>query len=104
MPRYRLHYFPESGNSYKIALMLTLCGQPWEPVWTDFLGGQTRSPEWRATVNEMGEIPVLEDEGMRLTRPVRSSCASVTATAASAARTRPSASRFCVGCYGTITS
>jgi glutathione S-transferase len=50
VPRYRLHHFPESGNSYKIALMLTLCGQPWEPVWTDFLGGQTRSPEWRATV------------------------------------------------------
>ena len=22
MPRYRLHYFPESGNSYKLALML----------------------------------------------------------------------------------
>jgi glutathione S-transferase len=44
MPHYRLHYFPESGNSYKLALMLTLCGQPWEPVWTDFMGGQTRSP------------------------------------------------------------
>ena len=27
MPSYRLHYFPESGNSYKLALMLTLCGQ-----------------------------------------------------------------------------
>ena len=26
MPSYRLHYFPESGNSYKLALMLTLCG------------------------------------------------------------------------------
>jgi len=23
MPTYRLHYFPESGNSYKLALMLT---------------------------------------------------------------------------------
>jgi glutathione S-transferase len=23
MPSYRLHYFPESGNSYKLALMLT---------------------------------------------------------------------------------
>ncbi len=22
MPSYRLHYFPESGNSYKLALML----------------------------------------------------------------------------------
>jgi len=36
MTAYRLHYFPESGNSYKLALMLTLCGQTFEPVWTDF--------------------------------------------------------------------
>jgi glutathione S-transferase len=65
---YRLHYFPESGNSYKLALMLTLCGQPFERVWTDFGGGVTRTAEWRATVNEMGEIPVLEDDGARLTQ------------------------------------
>ena len=38
MTRYRLHYFPESGNSYKLALMLTLCGQSFEPVWIDFAG------------------------------------------------------------------
>lgn len=67
-PTYRLHYFPESGNSYKLALMLTLCGQTFEPVWTDFGGGVTRTPEWRATVNEMGEIPVLEENGERLTQ------------------------------------
>ena len=42
MPTYRLHYFPESGNSYKLALMLTLCGERFEPVWTDFAGGATR--------------------------------------------------------------
>jgi glutathione S-transferase len=65
---YRLHYFPESGNSYKLALMLTLCGQTFEPVWTDFGGGVTRTQEWRATVNEMGEIPVLEENGQRLTQ------------------------------------
>jgi glutathione S-transferase len=65
---YRLHYFPESGNSYKLALMLTLCGEPWEPVWTDFGGGVTRTPDWRTTVNEMGEIPVLEKDGTRLTQ------------------------------------
>jgi glutathione S-transferase len=65
---YRLHYFPESGNSYKLALMLALCGEQWEPVWTDFGGGVTRTPQWRATVNEMGEIPVLEEDGVRLTQ------------------------------------
>jgi glutathione S-transferase len=68
MPVYRLHYFPESGNSYKLALMLTLCGQSFEPVWTDFGGGVTRTPEWRQSVNDMGEIPVLEEDGIRLTQ------------------------------------
>lgn len=68
MTSYRLHYFPESGNSYKLALMLTLCGQKFEPVWTDFGGGVTRTAEWRAEVNAMGEIPVLEEDGVRLTQ------------------------------------
>ncbi|MFC3675744.1 glutathione S-transferase family protein [Ferrovibrio xuzhouensis] len=68
MPAYRLHYFPESGNSYKLALMLTLCGEGFEPVWTDFGNRVTWTPEWRARVNEMGEIPVLEEDGVRLTQ------------------------------------
>ncbi len=68
LPRYRLHYFPESGNSYKLALMLTLCGQTFEPVWTDFGSRVTWTPEWRATVNAMGEIPVLEEGGEKLTQ------------------------------------
>jgi glutathione S-transferase len=48
--------------------MLTLCGETFEPVWTDFCGGVTRAPEWRATFNPMGEIPVLEVDGERLTQ------------------------------------
>ena len=68
MPKYRLHYFPESGNSYKLALMLTLCAESFEPVWTDFGGGITRTTEWRRAVNPMGEIPVLEVDGERLTQ------------------------------------
>jgi glutathione S-transferase len=68
MAKYRLHYFPVSGNSYKLALMLTLCGQQFDPVWTDFGGGVTRTAGWRESVNEMGEIPVLEDSGTLLTQ------------------------------------
>lgn len=68
MSTYRLHYFPESGNSYKIALMLTLCGQTFEPIWTDFGGDVTRTAAWRAAVNELGEIPVLEEDGQRFTQ------------------------------------
>lgn len=72
MLSYRLHYFPESGNSYKLALMLALmlalCGQTFEPVWTDFGAGVTRTAEWRQEVNPMGEIPVLEESAQRLTQ------------------------------------
>jgi glutathione S-transferase len=48
--------------------MLTLCGEAFEPVWTDFGGGVTRTPEWRTSVNEMGEIPVLEENGRHRTQ------------------------------------
>lgn len=56
----RLHCFGESGNAYKVALMLELAGFQWEAVWVDFFSGATRSPEFRA-LNPMGEVPVLED-------------------------------------------
>ena len=72
MPLYRLHYFPESGNSYKLALMLTLCGQTFEPVWTDFGGGITRSPEWRRTVNEMVKSRCWKRTASASHRPRRS--------------------------------
>ena len=54
---FNLHYFPESGNSYKVALMLTLCGVPWRPIYVDFFGGVTRTEQWRKAVNEMGKFP-----------------------------------------------
>jgi len=57
---YTLHCFVQSGNAYKAALMLTLTGQDWKPVWVDFFNGQTRTSDYRA-VNGMGEVPVLID-------------------------------------------
>jgi glutathione S-transferase len=60
MSDFKLHCIAQSGNAYKAALMLALCGVKWEPVFVDFFAGQGRSPEWREGVNEMGEVPVLE--------------------------------------------
>ena len=57
----RLHCFGESGNSYKAALTLSLCGVEWEPVWLDFFNGAGRTPEFQR-LNVMGEAPVLEAE------------------------------------------
>lgn len=68
MAEYKLWCMGESGNAYKAALMLELCRLPWEPVWVDFFHGQTRLPEFRSGLNEMGEVPVLEHDGKRLTQ------------------------------------
>jgi glutathione S-transferase len=68
MAQYKLHCFCQSGNSYKAALYLNCAGLDWEPGFVDFFKGATREPEWRQGVNEMGEAPVLETQGKKLTQ------------------------------------
>lgn len=63
----KLYCFGESGNAYKAALPLELSGLAWEPVYVDFFGGASRTPEFRAQ-NVMGEAPVMEDGDLRLTQ------------------------------------
>lgn len=63
---YTLYCFAQSGNAFKAALMLNLCGASWTPRFVDFFNGETRTPEYRASINEMGEVPVLEHAGKRL--------------------------------------
>lgn len=67
MTEYRLHCFAQSGNSYRVALMLELTGSDWEPVFVDFFNGAARTPEYLA-FNEMGEVPVLEHGQTRLSQ------------------------------------
>jgi glutathione S-transferase len=60
MAEFQVYCFAQSGNAYRVALMLNLIGADWEPVWVDFFGqGVQRTPEYRDKINEMGEIPVL---------------------------------------------
>jgi glutathione S-transferase len=65
---FRLYCFAQSGNAYKVALTLNLCGASWTPRFVDFFGGETRTAEYRASINEMGEVPVLEHQGRRLSQ------------------------------------
>jgi len=57
--KYKLHCFAQSGNAYKVALMLSLCEADWEPVFVDFFNGGHLSDEFQA-LNDMSEVPVLE--------------------------------------------
>jgi glutathione S-transferase len=59
MAEYQLYCFAQSGNSYRAALMLNLIGADWQPIFVDFFKGETRTAQYRSTVNEMGEAPVL---------------------------------------------
>lgn len=68
MAAYELHCFKESGNAYKAALMLELTQTEWTPVWVDFFKGATRTAEYRESLNEMGEVPVLIGNGVKLTQ------------------------------------
>ena len=68
MAAYTLYCFAQSGNAYKAALMLNLCGADWQPRLVDFFNGETRTPAYREQVNEMGEVPVLERRGRKLTQ------------------------------------
>src|SRR5580693_2316404 len=69
MTEYQLYCFAQSGNAYRAALMLNLIGADWEPIYVDFFGkGVQRTPEYRADVNEMGEVPVLVHGGKKLTQ------------------------------------
>jgi glutathione S-transferase len=69
MSEYQLYCFAQSGNAYRAALMLNLIGADWEPVFVDFFAkGQPRTPEFRANVNEMGEVPVLVHGAKKLSQ------------------------------------
>jgi len=67
MGEFTLYCFAQSGNAFKAALMLQLCGASWQARFVDFFGGETRTTEYRA-INEMGEVPVLEHRGQRLSQ------------------------------------
>lgn len=68
MPEYRLYGMGESGNAYKVALMLSLVAADWELSFVDYFNNATRQEAYRAEINEMGEVPVLEHKGKLLSQ------------------------------------
>jgi len=58
---YKLYDYLPSGNGYKVRLLLTQLGIPFELVELDIVKGETRTPEFLQK-NPDGRIPVLEIE------------------------------------------
>jgi len=62
----RLYDYWESGNCYKVRLLLSRLGEPFERVHLDILKGETRTPEF-LTKNPNHRVPVVEwADGRRL--------------------------------------
>lgn len=63
----RLYDFLDSGNGYKVRLLLNQLGIPFELIELDIMKGETRTPEFLAK-NPNGRIPTLElEDGSYLT-------------------------------------
>jgi glutathione S-transferase len=57
----RLYDYMDSGNGYKVRLVLAQTGVPYELILCDILKGETRTPEFLKR-NPNGRIPTLELE------------------------------------------
>jgi len=57
----KLHDFLDSGNGYKVRLLLALLGEPFELLEHDITKGETRTHEYLA-MNANGRIPLLQTE------------------------------------------
>lgn len=55
-----LHEYSASGNCYKVRLTAAFVGLQLERREYDIMKGETRSPEFLATINANGRIPVLQ--------------------------------------------
>ena len=60
MEKLILHEYSQSGNCYKIRLTAALLGIRMERIEYDIMKGETRTPEFRAHINPLGRIPVLQ--------------------------------------------
>ena len=60
----KLYDYLESGNGYKVRLLLHQLGRPFERVELDIVAGESRTPEFLAR-NPNGRIPTLELEDGR---------------------------------------
>lgn len=62
----KLYQYPLSGHSHRVQLMLSLLGVPAELVLVDLKQGAHKTPEFLATLNSFGQVPVIDDDGVVL--------------------------------------
>jgi glutathione S-transferase len=62
----RLYDYELSGNCYKVRLALNILQVPFTARAMDFHPGREHKSEWFLKLNPLGQLPVLEDDGLLL--------------------------------------
>jgi glutathione S-transferase len=60
--RYELHGIWLSGPAYKVGLMLSMCGEPFDYVHVNLRAGEHKAPAFMAK-QRFGQVPLLIDNG-----------------------------------------
>lgn len=56
-----LYDFELSGNCYKLRLLMSILGVPYDIVPVDFFPGREHKADWFLRLNPFGQLPVLKD-------------------------------------------
>jgi glutathione S-transferase len=56
-----LYDFELSGNCYKLRLLMSILGVPYDIVPVDFFPGRQHKEDWFLRLNPFGQLPVLKD-------------------------------------------
>lgn len=62
----KLYDYELSGNCYKLRLFMSMLGLEYESVPIDFYPGREHKSDWFLRINPLGQLPVIEDEGLVL--------------------------------------
>src|SRR3954471_10175398 len=61
-----LYDYELSGNCYKLRLLMSLLGVGYKTVPVDFYPGREHKSEWFLQLNPLGQLPVIDDDGLVL--------------------------------------
>ena len=61
-----LYDYELSGNCYKLRLLMSFLGIDYKTVPVDFYPGREHKSEWFLKLNPLGQLPVLDDDGLVL--------------------------------------
>ena len=62
----KLYNYELSANCYKVRLLMSLIGIEWENIPVDYYPGKEHKSEWFLKLNPLGQLPLIEDNGVIL--------------------------------------